>query len=161
MPTKWRFSAPHLPRLSGLRGVRRLKRPTLPGSPTPTIPVLQQGLPPPDWSGSMPEWIVFRWLTDHAVEFEYQAPLEGGRLTIGGAVADFILPPHRLVLRVQGEYWHYGDVEKVAIDILQKERLLRDGWNVVDLRERDLQDRPNYILEQALLGIDLSEARAA
>lgn len=109
----------------------------------------------------MPEWVVFKWLTDHNVEFEYQSPFEGGRLSIGGAVADFVLPSPRLILRVMGEYWHYGDVERQASDVLQKERMLVEGWGVVDLRERDLQERPNYVMGQALLGIEVAEGAAA
>ena len=69
---------------------------------------------PPDWGGSLPEYMVYNCLTTtfrlrDGNEFDYQTSLLGGRMSKGGVVLDFFFyDPPDLAINVQGEYYHYG-----------------------------------------------------
>ena len=57
--------------------------------------------------GTLPERIMFRWLTDQAhwvegVQFSFQSSLDGGRQEMGGLVADFMIFHLRIVLNPLG-----------------------------------------------------------
>lgn len=52
--------------------------------------------------GSLPERIVYKRLTEVRVYFTFQSSLQGGRMELGGIVADFILPDHMFIIQVQG-----------------------------------------------------------
>lgn len=59
------------------------------------------------FNGTLPERIVYRYLTSvlrliPGVDFDAQSSLAGGRLELGGIVADFIFPILRFVIQVQG-----------------------------------------------------------
>ena len=41
--------------------------------------------------GSLPEWIVYDWLTRNDVPFQYQTELYGGRQYRGGILPDFVV----------------------------------------------------------------------
>lgn len=97
------------------------------------------------------EAIVFRWLTQRNIDFQFQTSLRGGWYSLGGAVVDFLLPASRLAWRVMGEYYHQG-VEKKGSDILQREMLVELGWTVVDILGDDVKDRTDETLELALEG---------
>ena len=81
---------------------------------------------------SEPEKIVWKWLTKRNVDFEVQQKMWGGRAEKGGAIIDFILRGLNIALRVMS-YWHTIDLEAKARDDMAKERLLSDGWQVVDV----------------------------
>jgi very-short-patch-repair endonuclease len=53
-------------------------------------------------AGTLPERIMWLWLTQHHVQFDFQSSLQGGRLEFGGIVADFILPDYMYVLNPAG-----------------------------------------------------------
>lgn len=53
-------------------------------------------------AGTLPERIIYAWLSARRIPFDFQTSLQGGRLEFGGIVADFILPDHMYVLNPAG-----------------------------------------------------------
>lgn len=110
--------------------------------------------------GSDLETKVYNWLIRHGyrlnIDFVFQSQLIGlrGVREIGDAIADFLLIEPKIVFRVQGEYWHSG-TEESARDVIQKERLQGLGYTVIDLWEKDLTERFEYTMQQAIRGIQL------
>ncbi len=110
--------------------------------------------------GSDLEKKVYAWLLKRGyrpnIDFAFQTQLIGlrGVRELGDAVADFLIFKQRLVWRVQGEYWHTGSQEE-ARDKIQKERLEGLGYTVIDLWERDLTNRFEYTMKQAIQGVQL------
>ena len=98
-----------------------------------------------------PEAIVYQFLVERKIPFEFQTSLAGGIYELGGSVIDFLIPEYRLGWRVMGEYWHRG-VSKSGSDLIQKESLAAMGLTIVDLWENDLRDRPTETLTKALKG---------
>jgi len=103
---------------------------------------------------TLPEAIVYDYLTKRKIPFQFQSSLMGGIYELGGAVVDFVLPELNIGLRVQGEYWHRG-VTKSGSDLIQKENLSALGLIVVDLQEDDLKERPTETMEKALRGEEM------
>lgn len=57
--------------------------------------------------GTLPERIVYKYLVERlsltsGIDFDFQSSLMGGRMELGGLVADFIFPLMRMVIQVQG-----------------------------------------------------------
>lgn len=92
-------------------------------------------LPPLDWPGTRPEYLVFLALEGlglkEGTDFQYQSSQQGGRMERGGAVLDFFLPALQLGLNVASLYWHYGRPERVLNDRLQRESLEGAGIRVI------------------------------
>ena len=82
--------------------------------------------------GSLPERIIYKELLKRQIEFDFQPSIEGGRLQLGGMVADFILQDRPLIIRVQGSTWHtpYRAEQK---DESQKMYMEAMGYIVVDI----------------------------
>jgi very-short-patch-repair endonuclease len=76
------------------RGLRR--------TPVGMDPREARAVPHEQVAGTLPERIVYAWLSEHRIPFDFQSSLQGGRLEFGGIVADFILPDHRYVLNPAG-----------------------------------------------------------
>ncbi len=97
--------------------------------------------------GSRPEHQVYRALErtgrrsptsrpDWGLDFQFQVPLLGGRSQAGGAVVDFVVYDifiPGLVLRVQGEFFHFSAVDVEEADIMGKLALESEGFKVVDI----------------------------
>jgi G:T-mismatch repair DNA endonuclease (very short patch repair protein) len=125
----------------------------------------QEGEAPPkpeEFFGTLPEWQVYWWLTvrEKLVEgedFSYQSSLLGGREQLGGMVADFILLNRepRLVINVQGGYWHRATAALKAHDVIYKAALQEMGYDVVYVLEADLAERLATTMRSALQGIQL------
>jgi len=94
---------------------------------------------------------VYDWLTKNKVHFITQQKMFGvGEL--GSATIDFVIPDKNLCLRIMGGYWH-SSLESKARDELGKERLMNEGYIVVDLQEKDLTDANiERALRLALMG---------
>ena len=101
-----------------------------------------------------PEAIVYQFLVERKIPFEFQTSLAGGIYELGGSVIDFLLPEHRLAWRVMGSYWHRG-VTKEGSDLIQKESLSAMGLVVVDLQEDDLHNKLEETMRLALQGIEI------
>lgn len=107
------------------------------------------------------EAIVFRWLETHGyrpdTDFSFQSGLFGGRATLGGQVADFIITTgqaYPLVIRVMGEYWHEAP-EQQGKDDASKALLEAMGYRVVDVWQGDMETALNNTMELALKGIEV------
>ena len=120
-----------------------------------TIEMTTMEVEAPSFEGTSIEWMVFRWLEQHKIEFSFQSSLRGGRMMLGGAVADFILPEYRMVWRVQGTYFHMNSAQKEANDIVQKQWLIDDGYQVIDLWEEQIRRSVNAVCQAALRGVEL------
>ena len=80
-----------------------------------------------------------------------------GVAEIGSATVDFILDDRNLALRVMGAYFH-SSFESKARDELGKERLVNEGYIVVDLHEENLGDEDlDRTMEMALKGMEISK----
>lgn len=99
------------------------------------------------------EEIVYNWLSQKKINFQFQSSLAGGYYALGGAVIDFILE-NRIALRVHGEYWHRGVVPE-GRDLMQKEILTAQGFIVVDLWGEDLKSRLDETMQRALSGEEM------
>jgi len=107
----------------------------------------------------VPEYAIF-WALERAYAvFSFQTSLLGGRLQLGGVVADFIItePVPRLIIRVQGEYFHYEQgEERKGRDLIQKEALHSQGYDVIDIDAEDALRDPRKYLADAFGGLDRS-----
>ena len=103
---------------------------------------------PPDWEGSLPEYLAFTALIklgkDPGVDFTYQSPLMGGRMTKGGAIIDFeFINPPDLAVNVQGVYYHYEfGVEQKARDIITRAQMAGQGVTHGSKRYESQRERP-------------------
>jgi very-short-patch-repair endonuclease len=83
----------------------------------------------------------------------------GGRLQLGGVVADFLFQQPQwvptMVWRVQGEYFHYATSEKQVQDLLQRITLEDRGFRVVDILAHDVLTNREEVLQAALGGQQL------
>ena len=91
-----------------------------------------------------PEATVHHALTERRLvdgrSFDFQSSLLGGRLELGGAVADFMFLDRPVILRVQGEHWHrvFDRMGSGTGDEEQKLALEARGWVVLDMWESDI-----------------------
>lgn len=122
-------------------------------------------------NGTRPEWAVFDSLERKGLrtlqsdppgqDFLYQVPLLGGRARAGGAVADFVIytvVPF-VVIRMQGEFWHFKDDAVQADDFYQRLALENEGFRVVDILAQDTltRQRTDEVVGYALNGFELDE----
>jgi hypothetical protein len=119
--------------------------------------------------GSLPELLAYDWLQSRNRIFDFQSSIMGGRLIMGGAVADFIIedliPGGLVVWRVQGDYWHIQP-DRVQSDFMQKERLLSESYmgvpveQVVDLWESSIYWAAPFVFEMAEGGVEIGRRAA-
>lgn len=124
--------------------------------------------------GTLPERIMYKALTDrHLVEgsdFTFQSSLTGGRIHLGGMVADFLFERPPLVIRIQGQFWHgqfdretgdlvHGEITQGRRDDEQGQMLNNMGYAVLDCWENDtyepfiLQAWMNRWVDPLLVGV--------
>lgn len=100
--------------------------------------------------GTLPERILYRALMElmHFVpgDFDFQSSLQGGRIELGGIVADFIFPNLRIVIQVQGPT--HAEYLRIQKDREQELALNDMGFEVYDLWEDTIYDV--YALENWL-----------
>lgn len=116
-------------------------------------------------AASIPELIVWCWLTDRKIPFTYQAMLFGGRRAKGGLVPDFVVQYGGMGLawQVQGEYWHARTAAHGQKDATVTLRLVGTMYHgvrisaVVELWERDIYRMRPRIFQMALAGIGLRD----
>ena len=95
-------------------------------------------------AGTLPERIFYKSLLDRGmregVDFSFQSSLQGGRLFLGGMVADFILQTRALIVRIQGRKWHTG-FEAERRDDFQRDILENMGYHVLDVFDDTIYDQ--------------------
>lgn len=123
----------------------------------------QFAVPDSEVHGTLPERILYKALKDrHMIPemFSFQSSLVGGRIYLGGMVADFLCERPPVVIRVQGEHWHgqfdretgdliHGDIVQARRDDEQGQELNSLGYAVLDLWEQ-MTYNP-YILQDWLI----------
>lgn len=107
--------------------------------------------------GTRPEYIVWKWLVQNkrqkeGVDFLFQSSRFGGRQVYGGIIVDFWFPDRHMMWRVQGERFHLLNPQDRANDMVARIRLVGMGATVVDLWVKDLEERPEYVLNLAWSG---------
>jgi very-short-patch-repair endonuclease len=101
------------------------------------------------------ELMVYQWLVDRDIVFEFQSQLiNGGERQLGDATVDFNLLESRILIRCQGLYFHTG-AEVEAKDKFQRISLENMGYVVIDLYEDDIHDRLDTAMEKAVIGEEL------
>lgn len=98
--------------------------------------------------GTLPERIVYRSLMEFMhfvpnIDFDMQSSLQGGRIELGGIVADFMFNILRIVIQVQGPT--HNEYIRVQKDREQRLALEEMGYDVYDLWEETIYDE--YKLE--------------
>ena len=119
---------------------------------------MQQTITPPsDWTGSVPEFMVFTSLVNTfkkvpGLDFSFQNERMGGRLDKGGLIIDFIFnDPPDLAINVQGEYYHYGKGKFVMQnDIMIRQILAGQGLDLIFIDENDILKDVDYYVREAL-----------
>ncbi len=98
----------------------------------------------PTWivRGSLPERIVYQRLLDMkyvaGIDFDFQSSMEGGRLELGGIVADFLLPQQKICIQVQGP--SHDAVIRIKKDEEQRLILESYGYNTIYLDQDTILD---------------------
>ena len=144
------MTMPGMPAIRALRKRSRMPTVAAPSGRIPLVPELarpetkdpleakaKQGV-----IGSLPERIIWKWLEDQKLAFQWQQSAFGGRMLRGGMVLDFVvlgLAAGPVVIRVQGDYWH-GPTSpgRPGRDDDQAQRLRAKGYIVLDLWESDI-----------------------
>ncbi len=99
--------------------------------------------------GTLPERVFYQALVRRryvpGADFDFQSSLMGGRVFLGGMVADFIFFTRHLVVRVQGWRWHQS-LEATRRDDNQRDVMERMGYTVLDVSDTTVLDE--LLLEQ-------------
>lgn len=72
------------------------------------------------------------------VDFDFQSSQSGGRLELGGIVADFLFLYRRLIVQIQGPT--HGGYLRFRKDEEQKDALSDKGYSVLEIDENDVLD---------------------
>lgn len=120
---------------------------------------LQQQLP----YATTPELLVYLWLKEKGIPFEFQAEANGGRQHTGGSVVDFLAHPGPTwAIRVQGTWWH-GLSEQQRLDEIRR-RLLEGALvmgyqvdGVVDVWENRVYQDRETVMTLAMAGIQIGQ----
>jgi len=119
---------------------------------------------------TLPEYRVFRALERLGLHAPQSQPIPGldfipfAQVFAGGGLdryteldmlVQITAPP--VAIRVQGEYFHYKDVDLIAADILQRLALEGEGYRVVDILAQDTEPRGrcDYVTSLALRGYEV------
>lgn len=114
-------------------------------------PLEARAVPKERVRGSLPERILYRALIavmrfSPETDFNFQSSLQGGRLELGGMVADFLFFWMRIVIRVQGP--GHDEYLRMRKDEEQRDILISMGFEVYDIEDRIIYDE--YTLENWL-----------
>ncbi len=117
----------------GVTHRRGPRRPKLGGDPREARAISKD-----DVKGTLPERIVYKYLTHNLhlrsdYDFDFQSSQSGGRLELGGIVADFMFPILKIIIQVQGPT-HTGYLRSRK-DEEQRGILESMGYRVFDIEE--------------------------
>lgn len=139
----------------------------------PKDPREEYAVPKTVFNGTLPERILYKALLDRhlvpGVDFDAQSSLAGGRMNLGGQVADYLFPYAMTIIQVQGDYWHghfdqitgnliSGDITQGRKDQTSWALLNQMGYTVWDLWEstaynpRDLEQFLEMVVDPLLVG---------
>lgn len=94
-------------------------------------------------NGTLPERIVYKALTNRRlipnIDFDFQSSEQGGRLELGGMVADFLFPNMMFVLNVQGPT--HATFLRAEKDSEQEGELADMGYGYYEIWENTIYDQ--------------------
>jgi very-short-patch-repair endonuclease len=97
--------------------------------------------------GSLQERIVYQKLLDYGlidgVDFTFQTQQLGGRMELGGLVADFLFPYIMVVVQVQS-YWHNVGNDIRQRDADQETMLTKMGYYVIEIWPTTIEDEAQF-----------------
>ena len=106
--------------------------------------------------GSEPEYFVYRAILRtgrvEGVDFIYQQKFAGGRLTRGGAIADFLIYSPRMGINVQSVYFHSRTANQRSHDQLQREMLEAQGLRMEYITEEQARADADFYVAKAIAG---------
>ncbi len=113
-------------------------------------------------SGTVPELVVYDWLTQNGYEFLFQPQVDGGRGAAGGVVPDFAvnIGGKLTVFLVNGVYWH-SRAQTSNSDVTDKLTILSSTINgmmverVVELWDSTIYKRRPQVFQWGLAGIEM------
>jgi hypothetical protein len=108
-------------------------------------PLEARATPKEQLYGTLPERIVYKYLTHSmklvaGIDFDFQSSQAGGRMELGGLVADFLFEIMRIVIQVQGPT--HATYLRAAKDEEQKGILESMGYRVFDIEEVVVYSEP-------------------
>lgn len=106
---------------------------------------------------NQPETRVALALQALKIGYTSQTSFLGGSI-LGGARADFVLPAFKIVMNYDGPF--HGTTEGTARDILVDQTYIMQGYKVIKIREYDLVDLKNRLLQYIGVKIDPQEVKA-
>ena len=131
---------------------RGIRRPNVGLDPREARAVSKASVP-----GTLPERIVYKYLVTKrryspSADFDFQSSLQGGRLELGGIVADFLFRYMRIILQVQGPT-HQGYL-RTAKDNEQRDALEQMGYRVFDIEDKVIfnEFRFEQVMDQIFRG---------
>lgn len=137
---------------------RGIKRPWL-----GTDPLERRAVSRSQVRGTLPERIMFKELMRFGfmpgADFDFQSSQAGGRLELGGIVADFMFENLKLIIQVQGPY--HERFLQASRDAEQKQTLADMGYDVADFDDWEIYNEG--ILQdklRRLFGVARSTGRA-
>ncbi len=106
-------------------------------------PLEARAVPHSQVRGTLPERITWKYLVEilHFVpdiDFDFQSSLQGGRMDLGGIVADFVFPFLRIVLNPLGPT--HDEYLRIKKDDEQVSALEEMGFQVYMIPEKDVYD---------------------
>jgi len=118
--------------------------------------MVTQAQAPASFAGSLPEYAALQALIrlgkQPGIDFDFQSPLMGGRLSKGGVILDFLFfDPPDLAINIQGIYYHYGFGPEVkARDIIAREQMAGRGVTLIFVDEDDILSNADFYMREAL-----------
>ena len=163
--------------VSGPRRVREQRRfggvRLDPGRHRRVLPEAPRQEPPPSFTGSVPEWLVYQELERQGLrgsggghapdapnpDFDFQSAHFGGRTRPGGLIADFLFyNPPGLAFSILGSYYHEtSQIE--ARDLNNEQRMASLGYRLIFIEEDDILEDVTRVVSDGLRGIDNSRLR--
>lgn len=106
--------------------------------------------PYPWVTGTLPEKLVFAFLAQHGIPFTFQAsfPDYPGTISVEELRPDFLLEQFKVILEIQGEYWH-SLPDQAAHDVTKFAIYELSGYAVYWFWESDILTR----LSMLMLGV--------
>ncbi len=120
------------------------------------------GDPPDEWEGTRPEWAV-KWGLDRngfVINEDYYYDFNvGGFEASYFSKFDFVVPEFQIAIEVQGEFWHYAQgSEVIANDEMRRIAAYTQDYILIFIDENDVLERPEFLVEEALRGVDHSKS---
>jgi hypothetical protein len=111
-------------------------------------PLEARAVPHSSVRGTLPERILYKALVIYmhmrdGGQFDFQSSMDGGRMELGGMVADFLFPFLKLVVRVQGPT---HETFRVSRKDEQQKSILEDmGYSVIDIDDDVIYDELKFL----------------